>query len=115
MVFFRRVGRSGGWFEGVVARYFRRRGYRVLGRNNRVCGVEIDLVLFREHFVFVEVKSLSRVENIDFRLSYGQTRRLLRARQCYQDRHDCLVELVVVFVLPDSECVVVPIDELHSL
>jgi len=46
--------------ERVAARFLRRRGYRVLARNARAVGVEIDLICLapdRRTIVIVEVKS----------------------------------------------------------
>lgn len=49
------LGRRG---EQIAARHLRRRGYRVLRRNYRAAGAEIDLVaLDRGTLVFVEVKT----------------------------------------------------------
>ena len=51
------LGRRG---EGIAARYLRRCGYRILERNFRAAGAEIDLVAAdRETLVFVEVKARS--------------------------------------------------------
>lgn len=51
------LGRRG---EDIAARYLRRCGYRILERNFRAAGAEIDLVAAdRETFVFVEVKTRS--------------------------------------------------------
>jgi putative endonuclease len=48
-------GRRG---ENLAARHLRRRGYRILVRNFRAAGAEIDLVAMeRETLVFVEVKA----------------------------------------------------------
>jgi putative endonuclease len=52
-----RLGRSG---EDLAATYYRRRGYRVLDRNYRCRGGEIDVVLQRGGvIVFCEVKTRS--------------------------------------------------------
>jgi putative endonuclease len=51
------LGRRG---EEIAARHLRRCGYRILERNFRTAGAEIDLVAAdRETFVFVEVKTRS--------------------------------------------------------
>jgi putative endonuclease len=51
------LGRRG---EEIAARHLRRCGYRILERNYRAAGAEIDLVAAdRETFVFVEVKTRS--------------------------------------------------------
>ncbi|MDH4120972.1 MAG: YraN family protein [Deltaproteobacteria bacterium] len=52
--------RMGGQGENVAARFLEEHGYRVLARNVRTGGGEIDLVVEQgEYLVFVEVKSRS--------------------------------------------------------
>jgi putative endonuclease len=55
----RRGGRSlGDQGERLAARRLRRRGYRIIDRNFRAAGAEIDIVaLDRDTLVFVEVKT----------------------------------------------------------
>lgn len=49
------LGRNG---EDAAARFFRSRGFRVLGRNERLPGGEIDLICRRDDLVvFCEVKT----------------------------------------------------------
>jgi len=53
----RELGQQG---EEEAARYFLRRGWRILGRNVRVGRKELDLIVFRRGvLVFVEVQSRS--------------------------------------------------------
>lgn len=50
--------RLGAWGERVAARHLKRAGYRIVSRNFRAAGAEIDLVaLDGETLVFVEVKT----------------------------------------------------------
>lgn len=50
----------GAWGEAKVARHYEHAGYRVLDRNWRMKGGEIDLVLSRDdEIVFCEVKTRS--------------------------------------------------------
>ena len=50
--------RLGAWGERVAARHLKRSGYRIISRNFRAAGAEIDLVaLDGETLVFVEVKT----------------------------------------------------------
>lgn len=52
------LGRRG---EEAAARYLERRGYRLLERNLRLAGVEVDLVAEKGDWIcFVEVKSRRR-------------------------------------------------------
>ncbi len=69
-------------------------------RNHEVAGVEIDLILKREAWTLVEVKALQIDENISFRLSFSQQKRLLYARQAWQSRYQQAVALRVAFVSP---------------
>ena len=52
-----RIG-LGAWGERVAARHLKRSGYRIISRNFRAAGAEIDLVAMDgETLVFVEVKT----------------------------------------------------------
>ncbi len=81
------LGRRG---ETIAARYLKRRGYRVLARNFRAAGAEIDLVAMEgETLVFVEVKTRLGTgagmpqEAVDGR----KQRRIRRAAEIYAARH----------------------------
>ena len=51
----REVGRKG---EAITARYYRQRGYLLLGHNYRTRMGELDLILYKEDLiVFAEVKT----------------------------------------------------------
>lgn len=75
--------------ERRAARYLRRRGYRILARNFRAAGAEIDLVaLDGETLVFVEVKT-RRSEAAGSPLAAVDARkqaRLRRAAEVYAAR-----------------------------
>ncbi len=67
--------------EQAAARYLRRHGYRLLGRNLRLAGGEIDLLAVHEEWlVIVEVRSYRRGEGRPPRetLSRDKQRRLRR-------------------------------------
>ena len=76
----RRRGRCG---ERVAARWLRRRGYRVLGRNLRVGRYEIDLLVESPdggQVIIIEVKAgRSSIREIAHRVDQGQMGRLQRA------------------------------------
>lgn len=58
--------RLGRLSESHAARFLRRRGYRILERNFRTVGGEIDLVAFRDGVVvFVEVKGRTEPVGLD--------------------------------------------------
>jgi len=72
--------------ERRVAWYFRRRGYRILARNVRTGGVELDLIVRRgRRLVFCEVKLKEGprfgdpLEAVDFR----KRQRLLRGAEAW--------------------------------
>ncbi len=80
IVWARRLSR-GARAEQAAARYLRRHGYRLLGRNLRVAGGEIDLLAAHEGWlVIVEVRSYRRGEGRPPResLSRDKQRRLRR-------------------------------------
>jgi putative endonuclease len=53
--------RLGAWGEQLAARRLRRRGYRIIARNYRAGGAEVDLIaLDGDTLVFIEVKTRRR-------------------------------------------------------
>ena len=95
----------GGRGEDAAAKYLRQRGYRLVERNLRLAGVEVDLVAEKDDWiVFVEVKSRTRddrgdpLEFVDLR----KQRRLIRAARVFCARprwRDRPVSFDVVSVL----------------
>ena len=87
----KRFGREG---EEAAARYLQKKGYKILERNFRVRGGEVDIVAEKEGLIFaVEVKARSN-------RAFGtpaeavtplKARRLLRAGHAYCRRHDISV------------------------
>jgi putative endonuclease len=100
------LGRRG---ERDAERYLKRRGYRILARNFRAAGAEIDLVAAEGGtLVFVEVKARRGLstgtpqEAVDDR----KQRRIRRAAEIYVARaraHDCPVRFDVVAIRMDGE------------
>ncbi len=76
-----------------------------MARNIRIAGIEIDLVLKREHWLLVEAKSLSHSDGIHFRLNFKQRLRLERARHIFEDQKAQSVELRVAYALPSGEII----------
>lgn len=76
--------------EEVATAYLLRRGYRIIDRNHRNRGGEIDIIT-REGgtYVFVEVKTQWMLSNIppEARVNREKLRRLRRASQCWLDQH----------------------------
>lgn len=97
-------GRRG---ERAAERYLKRHGYRILQRNFRAAGAEIDLVAAEGGtLVFVEVKARRGVgtgtpqEAVDGR----KQRRIRRAAEIYvarMDAHDNPIRFDVVAILMD--------------
>ena len=76
-----RVGAFGEW---VACRYYRRCGFRILGRNRRIAGVEIDLLVRSRRdgiLVLVEVKTSTNGISGLRRIDRNQCRRLSRAAE----------------------------------
>lgn len=85
-----RNNQSGAWGEEFSAVYLRSRGYKILERNYRVRGGEIDIIAQKGGFlVFVEVKTRksdafgSAAEFV----GPAKQRRLLLAAECYLSGH----------------------------
>ncbi len=97
----------GRWGEREAARFLRRKGYRVLLRNVRIGGGEIDLVCRHGNvLVFVEVKTRSSTaggepaEAVDA----GKRARLVRAAYAYLEelgREDVTYRFDIVEVLAE--------------
>jgi Holliday junction resolvase-like predicted endonuclease len=66
--------------ERTVAARLLAEGWTIAGRNQRVGGVEVDLIAQRgSETLVVEVKSTRNAESPELALDEGQRRRLLRA------------------------------------
>jgi len=81
---------TGGEGEDAAAAYLWRKGYRILDRNHRNRGGEIDIVAKEGGtYVFVEVKAQWALRNIppEARVNREKLWRLRRASQCWLDRH----------------------------
>jgi len=60
--------------------------------------VEVDLIVYCEHWVLVEVKSITDFDNLSYRLNHKQKKRLLRVRHLFEDQTQQSVELRVLYV-----------------
>lgn len=81
------LGRRG---ENAAARYLRRHGYRILARNFRAAGAEIDLIAMEgDTLVFVEVKTRLGTGAGTPQEAVGEhkQRRIRRAAELYAVRH----------------------------
>ena len=99
-------GRRG---ERDAERYLKRRGYRILDRNFRAAGAEVDLIAAEGgNLVFIEVKTRRTMidgppqEAVDDR----KQRRIRRAAEVYMMReraHDLPIRFDVVAIRMDGE------------
>jgi putative endonuclease len=81
------IGKEG---EQIAAMHLLFRGYRILGRNVRTHGGEIDIIARRFGVVvFVEVKARSSADGFDpsGRVDHLKVRRLKRAASIWLDRY----------------------------
>ena len=78
--------------------YYQRRGFQISGQNQKLFGVEVDLIVYCEHWVLVEVKSITDFDNLSYRLNHKQKKRLLRVRHLFEDQTQQSVELRVLYV-----------------
>lgn len=91
--------RRGRTAEEAVARYLRKKGYRILERNFRCTGGEIDLIVFQDGLIaFVEVRSVTEPSGLDPLLTVTtvKQRHLLRAAQHYITLRELRGENVVL-------------------
>lgn len=89
--FLRRPVRTlGAQGEALAARYLRRHGYRILERNIRLAGCELDIVAREgDTIAFVEVKT-RRVDNEippEASIGYTKRRHIVRAARQYIATH----------------------------
>lgn len=88
--------RRGDRAERVAARYLQRRGWRILARNWRGGGGELDLVAARRRtLVIVEVKTRSEAGWLEDPVGWRQTLRIHRAAAAYL-RHSAREDWEVV-------------------
>lgn len=79
--------RSGVLGEDAVCVYLEKKGYKILARNFKVQGGEIDIISCdREYIVFTEVKTRERdfISGIDS-VDTSKKRRIIRTAQSYID------------------------------
>lgn len=116
---------EGRWGEEYAALFLRRRGYRIIDRNFRIRGGEIDLIAIEEEqgvktLVFIEVKTRTSTEyGTPFEaIGYYKIRTLQRAAQLYKLKHPKLPELMridAVGVMLDQNKKVLTIDLVKNI
>lgn len=83
-------GRAKGYIgEQLAAEYLSKAGWKIVGRNVRSCGVEVDIIAFDgDTLVFCEVKTADRDDATPAEwVSTGQRRRYVKAAQGYVAHH----------------------------
>ena len=83
-------GRAKGYIgEQIAAEHLAKKGWKILARNIRECGVEVDLIaLDGATLVFCEVKTAERPDAHPAEwVKEGQMRRYVRAAESYVARH----------------------------
>lgn len=86
----RRFNSTGARGERLAARALRRSGMRILARNRRIAGVEIDLVVHdprRDEIILIEVKTTADESDGRRRINQEKRRRLARAAMSIDDRN----------------------------
>lgn len=96
--------------EKKAQRYFHSLGFKLIATNEKYFGVEVDQVYFKDHYYFVEVKKLRNWDEMYFRVSMKQVKRLLFARKQFEAFSGSLVELKFAFVGAKDVVVVSPED-----
>lgn len=100
----------GAWGESMAARYYRNRGYTLLGSRYRTRFGEIDLVACKKKtIVFIEVKTRSKKRIAEPReaVTREKQQRLIRAAQSFIQTNelsdDVPMRFDVVEVIPDEK------------
>ena len=89
----------GAWGERTAARQLTRRGLRVLAKNTRIQGVEVDLIAYdpsTDELVVVEVKTTGNGSDGSRRISTSQRRRLARATQVLSNYNRVRAEAISI-------------------
>jgi len=97
--------------EEIAQKYFANLSYQLIAKNFKVSGIEIDLILFKNHYYFIEIKSLRDSSEIHFRLNHRQKERLMRARNIFQEKTNHLVELKVFYILNGGQNLLIDISD----
>ena len=84
--------------EDCAWKYFENKGYRIVHRNVRLYGVEVDLLLEKNKtFYIVEVKT-NNVWRLEIPLSPVQRTRLTEVALALSNRWQCAVRLILAVV-----------------
>ena len=88
--------------EVEAAQYLVGEGYSLLYHRQKICHVEVDLIVCKDGVVtLVEVKTLASFDRLSHRLPPSQKQRLLRARSWFENYYRLPTELSLVVVPSD--------------
>lgn len=95
--------------EKIVLNFYQKKGYELLGQRVKTPFAEVDLIFQtpQGHALMVEVKTSNLSEFQNYRISYKQKNRLLRALQFLSVRLDVLIEVHWAFVTKEGEVTVI--------
>lgn len=95
--------------EKIVQNFYQKKGYELLGQRVKTPFAEVDLIFQtpQGHALMVEVKTSNLSEFQNYRISYKQKNRLLRALQFLSVRLDVLIEVHWAFVTKEGEVTVI--------
>ena len=78
--------------------FFQRKGWKLVSKNQRLGGVEIDLIMENsEAYLLVEVKSDNSWRK-EYPISQNQKRRLLNAFSAFCEQHEKPVQILLAIV-----------------
>lgn len=88
--------RKGAMKEQIVSQNLQNKGWKILDQNKKVLGVEIDIIAKKEQqIMLVEVKSITREEQLENILKDKQKERLKKAAEVvfgeYPDKQPSLI------------------------
>jgi len=86
------------WAEDQALCVFLKQGYSLRGRRQKIAGIEIDLILWRQGWLLLEVKALSHEDRMPNRVSQSQLRRLGLALEIFRQRVEEPVVMGAVYV-----------------
>lgn len=76
--------------ENIACNYLEKKGYKIIDRNFRLRGGEIDIIsLIDETIVFIEVKRLPKgnIEILSSELNHRKQQKILKIAKCYLQKY----------------------------
>ena len=83
----------GCYAEGFVCEYLEKEGYRIICRNFRVNGGEVDIIASLDEYIcFVEIKYRTSGSGLETSIDRKKQRRLLKTAQQFIWKTDCRLQ-----------------------